>query len=109
MTMQWGGGPRSRAARRAMGAANTRTWGEPTRLRTAARTSGPNSDDPRLEAILSNEAIPSRGARHDPPSRRSRRTSEWSPARWFVRIASSGLVGANPAEENGTVVVRPNL
>src|SRR3989441_8773778 len=107
--MQWGGGPRSRAARPAMGPANAWTWGEPTRLRTAARISGPNSDDPRLEAIWSNEAMASRGARNDPSSRRSRRTSEWSPARRFSRIASSGLVGANLAEENGTVVVRPNL
>src|SRR5437899_3948184 len=92
-----------------MGAANAWTFGEPTRLRTQASVCGPNSDVPIAEAIRSNEAIVSRGARNDPSSRRSSRTSVWRPARRFSRIASSGLVGAKPGDGNGTVVVRPNL
>src|SRR5438093_926360 len=62
-----------------------------------------------IERLRTNEAIASRGARNDPSSRRSSRTSVWRPVRRFSRIGSSGLVGAKPGEGNGTVVVRPNL
>src|SRR2546426_3219768 len=109
ITRQWGGGPRSRSASLAMGPANARTSGEPTRLRTHARVCGPNSVVPMAEAIRRSEPTASPGARNVPSSRRSKRTSVWSPAVRFARIASRGLVGANPAAGNGTVVVRPNL
>src|SRR3989442_5837717 len=92
-----------------MGPANARTSGEPTRLRTHARVCGPNSVVPMEEAIRRSEPTASPGARNVPSSRRSKRTSVWSPAVRFARIASRGLVGANPAAGNGTVVVRPNL
>src|SRR2546428_3899120 len=92
-----------------MGPANARTSGEPTRLRTHARVCGPNSVVPMAEAIRRSEPTASPGARNVPSSRRSKRTSVWSPAVRFARIASRGLVGANPAAGNGTVVVRPNL
>src|SRR5207245_5264211 len=103
------GGRRARADRSAMSPVSARTSGDPTRLRTQARVCGPNSVVPMAEAIRRSEAIASRGARKVPSSRRSMRTSVWSPAVRFARIDSRGLVGANPAEGNGTVVVRPNL
>src|SRR2546426_264997 len=106
ITRQWGGGPRSRSASLAMGPANARTSGEPTRLRTHARVCGPNSVVPMAEAIRRSEPTASPGARNVPSSRRSKRTSVWSPAVRFARIASRGLVGANPAAGNGTVVER---
>src|SRR3989475_13018244 len=92
-----------------MGPANARTSGEPTRLRTHARVGGPNSVVLRAEVVCRSEAIASRGGRNVPSSRRSRRTGVWSPAVRFARIASRGLVGANPGAGNGIVVARPNL
>ncbi len=92
-----------------MGPANASTSGEPTRLRTQARVCGPNSVVPMEEPIRNSDTSAFRGARNVPSSRRSNRTSVWSPAVRFARIASRGLVGVNPSEGNGTVVVRPNL